>query len=79
MICTQCKIQGKCSTDSWSANCAAQSKEASLRFKASGRSKKTGDLSDFDCGDQAAGLRILEKHHNHLQGSQKTVAKREKI
>lgn len=46
-------------TDGWAANRAAESKEASLQFKASGRSKKTGDLSDFDCGDQAAGLRIL--------------------
>lgn len=39
---------------------AFKPEEASLQFKTSGRSRKTGDLSDFDRGDQAAGPRISQ-------------------
>lgn len=39
---------------------AFKPEEASLQFKTSGRSRKTGDLSDFDRRDQAAGPRISQ-------------------
>lgn len=46
-------------TDSRLANRVAESKEASLQLEARGRLRKTGDLSDFSRGHQAAGRRIL--------------------